>query len=249
MSQPAGKDRSGRLAALASAAVDQSIGCPLIVAASVLAETCLPHANGRNNVPYEMLSAGLRRIIILSFYYLPESVWLKLRNGCPLGERNSGTVLFLSSRRPLTPKAGLATRYPVQPFRQRSASPPSDPEGIAWSEQDRTTPLFLQPEDRGSHCLAAAPRSNAVEIAGNFGIGLDVSGVELGPAGFGDPPGIGKIEGGRKIVTADKANLADKRRSSAYRSGNSAARERRLKSPRARSCRSPSRPPDGGAPP
>src|SRR6267142_1061491 len=43
--------------------------------------------------------------------------------------------------------------------------------------------------------------------------------------------------------------LADKRRSSAYRSGNSAARERRVKSPRARSCRSPSRPPDGGAPP
>ena len=67
--------------------------------------------------------------------------------------------------------------------------------------------------------------------------------------GFGDPPGIGKIEGGRKIVTADKPNLADKRRSSAYRSGNSAARERRVKSPRARSCRSPSRPPDGGAPP
>jgi hypothetical protein len=42
----------------------------------------------------------------------------------------------------------------------------------------------------GPAALCPAPRSNAVEIAGNFGIGLDVSGVELGPEVFAQ--GLGR---------------------------------------------------------
>jgi hypothetical protein len=55
-----------------------------------------------------------------------------------------------------------------------------------FPDRNRIAPprSYLQPEDGSRHRLAAVTSGDPVKIAGDLRIGLDVSGVELGPEVF-----------------------------------------------------------------